>query len=63
MLSSIFRKSFIQNQAHHMLAVRAPKKKKGAEPAPPTIKDIVNIFKDRTDPVVYPSDMYPPWLM
>ena len=46
-----------------MLAVRATKKKKGAEPAPPTIKDIVNIFKDRTDPVVYPSDMYPPWLM
>ena len=46
-----------------MLAVRGPKKKKGGEIAPPISKDIVNIWKDRNDPLIYPSDMYPPWLM
>ena len=24
--------------------------------------DIVNIFKDKPDAVIYPSDKYPPWL-
>ena len=63
MLASIFRKSLFQNQAHPMLAIRGPKKKKGGEIAPPISKDIVNIWKDRSDPLIYPSDMYPPWLM
>ena len=29
----------------------------------PTCKDIVNIWKERTDPLIYPSDMYPPYVM
>ena len=44
-------------------AIRGPKKKKGGEAAAPDCKDIINIYKERSDPVVYPSDMYPPWLM
>ena len=50
-------------QAHHVLAVRGAKKKKGGEIAPPTCKDLVNIWKERSDTLIYPSDMYPPWLM
>ena len=26
-------------------------------------KDVVNIYKDGEDALIYPSDSYPPWLM
>ena len=29
----------------------------------PLNKDIINIWKDRTDALIYPSDMYPPFVM
>ena len=46
------------------LAVRGPKKKKGpAKSEAPESSDIVNIFKDRPDPVIYATERYPPWLM
>ena len=45
---------------------RAPKKKdkkgdKGASAAPVS-DDVVNIFKDRDDPIILPSEYYPPWI-
>jgi hypothetical protein len=44
--------------------VRGPKKKKGGKAdAGPISTDIVNIFKGRSDPLIYPSEMYPPWVM
>jgi hypothetical protein len=46
------------------LAIRGPKKKKGAAKSEaPESSDIVNIFKDRPDAEIYPTDRYPPWLM
>ena len=46
------------------LAIRGPKKKKGSnEPALPDNPDIYNIFKEGSDNPVYPSDMYPPFVM
>jgi Mitochondrial ribosomal protein L37 len=46
-------------------AVRGPKKKgKGpSKSEAPESSDIVNIFKDRPDPVIHATHMYPPWLM
>jgi len=45
-------------------AVRGPKKKKGpAKSEAPESSDIVNIFKDRPDPEIHPTDRYPPWLL
>ena len=45
-------------------AVRGPKKKKGpAKSEAPESSDIVNIFKDRPDPEIHATHMYPPWLM
>jgi hypothetical protein len=46
-----------------MMTIRSPKKKKGGAPEAPTIKDLVNIWKDRSDPLIYPSDVYPPYVM
>jgi hypothetical protein len=44
--------------------VRGPKKKKGpAKSEAPESSDIVNIFKDRPDPVIHATAMYPPWLL
>jgi len=44
--------------------LRGPKKKKGGGAAEaPASSDIVNIFKGRKDALIYPSDMYPPWVM
>jgi len=61
------RTSFLTNSlvpSTSYLAVRGPKKKKGADKsAAPENTDIVNIFKDRKDPEIYSSDRYPPWLM
>ena len=55
--------SFMNNSACTM-AIRGPKKKKGAGGiALPDNPDIVNIFKDGKDAPVYPSDMYPPFVM
>ena len=47
------------------LALRGPKKKGkgGGATEGPISTDIVNIWKDRKDPLVYPSDMYPPYVM
>ena len=46
------------------MAIRGAKKKKGpAKSEAPESSDIVNIFKDRPDAVIYPTDRYPPWLM
>ena len=46
------------------LAIRGPKKKKGgAETSLPDNPDIYNIFKEGNDQPVYPSDMYPPFVM
>ena len=46
------------------LTLRGPKKKKGpAKTEAPESSDIVNIFKDRPDAVIYPTERYPPWLM
>jgi hypothetical protein len=45
-------------------AVRGPKKKKGpAKSEAPESSDIVNIFKDRPEPEINPTDRYPPWLL
>ena len=45
------------------LATRGPKKKKGpAKVEAPESSDIVNIFKDRPDALIYPTERYPPWL-
>merc|ERR1739838_803417 len=46
-------------------AIRGPKKKKGGNTAValPDSLDIVNIFKEGKDAPVYPSDMYPPFVM
>lgn len=29
----------------------------------PDTNDIVNIFKDKPDAVIYPTERYPPWLL
>ena len=48
-----------------MLAIRGPKKKggKSGEVQLPDNPDIYNIWKDGKDAPVYPSDMYPPFVM
>ena len=56
LLSRLFRASSAQ-------AIRGPKKKKGAVALAPASSDIVNIFKERKDALIYPSDMYPPYVM
>ena len=62
MLATLLRRRLTLGSTSN-LAVRAPKKKKGAAVEAPTCKDIVNIWKERTDPLIYPSDMYPPYVM
>ena len=55
---------FANNNAACMLAIRGPKKKgKSSEIQLPDNPDIVNIYKDGKDAPVYPSDMYPPFVM
>ena len=45
------------------MAVRGPKKKKGgAVSEGPISSDIVNIWKDRTDPQIVATDKYPGYL-
>lgn len=64
MLAKLLRQpSLFTHNAAAMQAIRGGKKKKGGAIEAPTIKDIVNIFKDRQDPLVYPSDSYPPYVM
>ena len=44
--------------------MRGPKKKKGpSKSEAPDSSDIVNIFKDRPDPEIHATSMYPPWLI
>ena len=58
----MFNNSYVQSSTS--LALRGPKKKKGAvAAAAPESSDIVNIWKDRQDVTIYSSDRYPPWLM
>ena len=56
---------FMQGNSACALAIRGPKKKKGGAKAAelPDNLDIVNIFKDGKDAPIYPSDMYPPFVM
>ena len=55
---------FAATNPAHTCAIRGPKKKKGgAAIALPDNPDIVNIFKEGKDAPVYPSDMYPPFVM
>ena len=65
-LQKVFR-STCQNSLSspaYLLATRGGKKKKAAAAtAAPLSTDIVNIWKDREDPKVHPSEAYPPWLM
>lgn len=63
MMASLMRRTVNFGQSNLQLAMRAPKKKKGAAIEAPTCKDLVNIWKERTDPLIYPSDMYPPYVM
>ena len=65
MLASLFRRQLTLGSASvgALSTVRAPKKKKGAAIEAPTIKDLVNIWKERSDPLIYPSDAYPPYVM
>ena len=55
----------MQGSSACALATRGPKKKKGGakEAALPDNLDIVNIFKGGNDAPIYPSDMYPPYVM
>ena len=47
------------------LAIRGPKKAKGGKGGSKVEASnaIINIFKDGEDPVIYPSDAYPPYVM
>ena len=68
-LRSVFSRtpaSFLQgSNLASSLAIRGPKKKgKGSGAVElPDNPDIVNIFKEGKDAPVYPSDMYPPYVM
>ena len=53
----------IGQNASVVAAIRGAKKKKGGAIEAPTSKDLVNIFKDREDPLIYPSEAYPPYVM
>ena len=55
----------MQGSSACALATRGPKKKKGGNKAAelPDNLDIVNIFKGGKDAPIYPSDMYPPFVM
>ena len=47
------------------LTSKAPKKKgkdKAKAKEEPISDDIVNIFKDKSDPIILPSEYYPDWL-
>ena len=50
--------------AHCLMATRGGKKKKGGGGAAdgPMTSDIVNIWKDRPDPVIKPTDDYPQYV-
>ena len=65
MLSSLFRPqlAMFSRVAPAASGVRGPKKKKGGKADVAVARDIVNIFKGRSDPLIYPSEMYPPWVM
>ncbi len=46
-----------------LATIRGPKKKKGADAGAPVCKDLINIWKERSDPLIYPSESYPPYVM
>ena len=47
------------------LTIRGPKKQKDKKAGGKgeISAAIINIYKDGEDPVIYPSDSYPPWVM
>ena len=46
------------------LASKGPPKKRKIQTAEVLgDRDVINIMKDGTDPKIYPSEMYPPWLI
>ena len=53
----------MQHQACVMATRFGPKKKKGAvAEEKPLTDDICNIWKDRQDPKIYPTDSYPEYV-
>lgn len=63
MLATFYRRQLFKTSSAMVQATRGPKKKKGAAVEAPTCKDLVNIWKDRSDPLIYPSESYPPYVM
>ena len=61
-LSFIFRRTARPVVSTSASVTRARKKKGGKGGAAPVSDDIVNIFKDREDPIILPSEYYPKWL-
>ena len=61
-LSLMFRRNRRICSATHLSATRAKKRGKRGGGAAPVSDDIVNIFKDRSDPIILPSEYYPTWL-
>ena len=56
--------TLFQSSAACTQAIRGPKKKKGGGAIElPENPDVVNIFKTGKDAPVYPSEMYPPFVM
>ena len=56
------RRPFMQTTPN-MMAVRGGKKKAAKGPAAGPVRlEVVNILKDREDPVIVESQRYPPWL-
>ena len=59
-LLSVFRPNQLSGK---MIAMRGPKKKKGGvADAGPISQDIINIWKDRGDPKIVSTDLYPPYI-
>ena len=55
----------VLGRQQNAFAIRGPKKKKGGGGAAegPVSTDIVNIWKDRSDPKIVATDKYPTWLV
>eukprot|EP00344_Euplotes_crassus_P006061 CAMPEP_0197005586 /NCGR_PEP_ID=MMETSP1380-20130617/30103_1 /TAXON_ID=5936 /ORGANISM="Euplotes crassus, Strain CT5" /LENGTH=158 /DNA_ID=CAMNT_0042424775 /DNA_START=19 /DNA_END=495 /DNA_ORIENTATION=+ len=63
-LANIFRRSSRSSLYTTTAVTRKPKKKGGKAKggAGPVSDDIVNIFKEREDPIILPSEYYPQWI-
>ncbi|KAL4442259.1 hypothetical protein ABPG74_005600 [Tetrahymena malaccensis] len=60
----LVRNNRIANSSALEAVIRGPKKKKGGAggPAEITSEDVINIWKERTDPELNPINTYPIWL-